>query len=172
MTDTALIAANGKADRLITAIAEGEVELEVHEILILILILIMMLELFEVFEELEALEERRCSRVREGLERTTGPRKGPCKGSTSTPGQNRGPAPLARIEDQHPWPESRGMDTARSNKLTGKQANPNIIMIYYDEQAQADNTNSVKTPRAEEPGEDEHDGNRSSSESRLSLIHI
>ena len=108
--DPALIAFNSKmdrmqslTDRLITAISEGKVVLDVHE----------MLEMFEVLEELEALEEVRlemrlelealermsCSRVREGLERTTGPRKEPCKGSTSTPGQNRGPAPLARIEE-------------------------------------------------------------------------
>ena len=167
--------------------------------------------------------ERRCSRVREGLERTTGLRKGPCKGSTSTPewfphpssgsradtetnhvrtswtceepgflnkrmndhvticesvesvcandeseyGSNDNFFEMSRIKEslgeeiqgkERSSSESRRMDTARSNKLTGKQANPNIIMIDYDEQAQADNTNSVKTPRVEEPGEDEHDG--------------
>ena len=53
--------------------------------------------------------------------------------------------------------ESRKMDTARSNKLTEKQASPDIVMTDYDEQAQVDNSNPVKTPRDDEPGEDEHD---------------
>ena len=52
--------------------------------------------------------------------------------------------------------ESRKMDTARSNKLTEKQASPDIVMIDYDEQAEVDNSNPVKTPRDDEPGEDEH----------------
>ena len=212
-TDAALIAANSKMDRLITAISEGEEVLEVHEVL----------EMLEVLEELEALEERRCSRVREGLERTTGLRKELCKGSTSTPewlphpssgsradtetnhvctswtckepgflnkrmndhvtiyesvesvcmndgsesGSNINLLELSRIKEgpgeeaqgkERSSSESRMMDTARFNKLTEKQANPNIIMIDYNEQVRANSTKSVKKPRIEELGEDEHDG--------------
>ena len=167
--------------------------------------------------------ERRCSRIREGLERIEELRERPCKGSTSTPewfshptsgsradtaanhictswareesgflderindhvamyesvesvcandeseyGSNDNFFEMSRIKEslgeeiqgkERSSSQSRRTDTARSNKLTGKQASPNIIMIDYDEQAQADNTNSVKTPRIEEPGEDEHDG--------------
>ena len=53
--------------------------------------------------------------------------------------------------------ESRMMDSARFNELTEKQANPNIVMIDYNEQVRANSTKSVKKPRIEELGEDEHD---------------
>ena len=50
------------------------------------------------------------------------------------------------------------MDSARFNELTEKQANPNIVMIDNNEQVRANSTKSVKKPRVEELGEDEHDG--------------